>query len=292
MRKKVLFIINPISGIQKQKGIEGILQEKCNHETHQFDIRYTEYAGHGKIIARDAVSEGYDIVMAVGGDGTINEVSQHLIGSDTALGIIPAGSGNGLAFHLDIPFDFEKAIDLVNHGSICAIDTATINDAISFIGVSGIGFDAHISHEFSKYGKRGFLSYIKLTLREFFSFHEQNYELIVDSKSIHKNAFLICFANSSQYGNKACIAPGADIKDGLLNIIVLKKLNILKIPFFIVRLFNKKRSILPYIEMLKAKSIIVKNSKGMKYHIDGEPKIANQEIEIKIVPTSLKVLVK
>jgi diacylglycerol kinase (ATP) len=292
LKKKILFIINPTSGLNKQKGIENLIRKSCNSESCDFDIRYTEYAGHGSILGKQAVETNCSLVMVVGGDGTVNEVSQHLVGTQTALGIIPAGSGNGLSMHLNIPQSFEKALSLIEHGKIVPIDTASIDGKSSFIGVSGIGFDAHISKEFSRFGKRGFLSYIRLTLREYSSYQPKDYELFIDGNLVKRKAFLICFANSSQYGNRAYIAPGANIEDGILNICILKKIPILKVPFFIMRLFNKNAKISPLMEMIMAKEIIVRNTdQGILYHVDGEPRNTKEDLRISVNPASLKVLV-
>lgn len=291
MKKKILFIINPTSGLNKHRGIEDLIRNSCNKDVYEINIRYTEYAGHGLVLGKEAVESDYSLVMVVGGDGTVNEVSQHLVGSQTALGIIPAGSGNGLSMHLNIPKAFDKALALIEQGKIVSIDTAMIDSKFSFIGVSGIGFDAHISKEFSLFGKRGFLSYIRIVLREYASYKSKDYELVLDGKLIKKNAFLICFANSSQYGNKAYIAPDADITDGLLNICLLRKIPILKVPFFVLRLFNKNAKTSAYMEMIMGKEILIKNMDNLLYHVDGEPRDTNADLKISINPSSLRVLI-
>ncbi|RLD70930.1 MAG: diacylglycerol kinase family lipid kinase, partial [Bacteroidetes bacterium] len=206
MKKKILYIINPISGIKKHNNIEQIINNETDISRFELSVKYTEYQGHGKELAIWAVNSKFDIIVAVGGDGTINEISSALINTDIIFGIIPKGSGNGLARFLNIPMNKRKAVQLINKMSILKVDTVQLND-FYYVNMAGVGFDAHIAHLFASYGKRGFKSYIELIFKQFKSYKSLNYNLIIDGKPIEKKAFLISFANSSQFGNEAHIAP-------------------------------------------------------------------------------------
>lgn len=286
--KKILFIINPISGVGKQKIVENLIDKVLDLQQFTYDISYTQYAKHAIEISIEAAPK-YDVLVAVGGDGTANEISHGLIGTDTHLAIIPTGSGNGLARSLKIPLNIEKAIENINSFNSNTIDTATINDKI-FVNVAGIGFDAKISHRFATYGKRGLWSYVKLTLDEFFNYRSKKYKLIIDGRVRKKKAFLISFANSSQFGNNAYIAPKAIIDDGFIDVSLMKKFPLLAAPIVGFRLFDKKVDSSRYVDTFRGKHIMIRRKKAIKAHIDGEPVVFGSDIFIKVQPLSLKVL--
>ncbi|MCK6649852.1 MAG: YegS/Rv2252/BmrU family lipid kinase, partial [Bacteroidia bacterium] len=216
-KKKICFIVNPVSGIGRQKVIEKLIDQLLDRTLFEYEIQYTKAAKHATELAKDAALRNFDIVVAVGGDGSVNETAKGLIGTKTAMAIIPAGSGNGLARHLKIPIDIKKAMEVINMGVISTVDSIRFNDE-TFVNVAGIGFDAHIGWEFAKFGKRGFSSYLKVIMREFPKYKARKYELEIDGKTIYPEAFLISFANGSQWGNNAYIAPTADISDGIMDI--------------------------------------------------------------------------
>jgi diacylglycerol kinase (ATP) len=289
LKKKICFIINPISGIGRQKVIEKLIDEQLDRTVFDYEVAYTKAAKHATEISKDAADRKVDIVVAVGGDGSVNETAKGLINSGTAMAVIPAGSGNGLARHLKIPLHLKKAVQVINSGKETAIDTINMNDEI-FVNVAGIGFDAHIGWEFAKFGKRGFSSYIKVISREFPSYKAADYELTIDGKKINKEAYLISFANGSQWGNNAYIAPEADISDGIMDVAILsdfKFYNILSIGY---KLFNKTLHTSSKLEIIKATEVLVKQ-KGIIAHIDGEPIEVGNEIRIRVNPLSLKVIV-
>ncbi len=289
MKKKICFIINPISGIGRQKIIEKMIDKYLDRTLFDYELAYTKAPKHATELARKAVAENFNIVAAVGGDGSINETSKGLIGSNTALAIIPAGSGNGLARHLGIPINSKKAMLIINKAKETLIDTMQFNDE-TFVNIAGVGFDAHIGWEFAKFGKRGFSSYLKLFAREYPKYKAQEYELIVNGKSMNKKAFVISFANGSQWGNNAHIAPLADIADGVIDIAILKKFPAFNAFNLGYRLFNKTLHHSRYLETIKAKEVIVKQPKTFA-HIDGEPIEIGREILIKVNPLSLRVIV-
>ncbi len=287
--KKICFIVNPVSGVGKQMVVEKLVAEHLNLFRYNFKIVYTNAPKHATQIAKQAAALNYAVVVAVGGDGSVNEVAKGLAGTNTAMAFLPTGSGNGLARHLNIPLDLVKAIHLINTGKIIAIDTISFNEEV-FVNVAGIGFDAHIGWEFAKYGKRGFSSYIKIVLRELKKYKAQEYELIIDGKSHLKKAFLISFANGSQWGNNAHIAPTADVADGVMDIAILKNVNWWNGISIGYHLFNKKLHLTKHLEIIKATEVMVKQPNRIA-HIDGEPIEIGDSILIKVNPASLKIMV-
>ncbi len=289
MKKKICFIVNPISGVGRQKVIEKLIDESLNRLLFDYEIAYSKAPKHATIIAKEAAARGFDIVVAVGGDGSVNETARGLIGTSTAMAVIPAGSGNGMARHLKIPLNLKKAIAVINAAKETSIDTMLFNDE-PFINVAGVGFDAHIVWEFAKFGKRGFSSYIKLVLREYPRYKAGNYELIVDGKTHSKTAFLISFANGSQWGNNAYIAPSATMDDGYMDIAILKDFSLASTISIAYRLFRKTLPDSSFLEIIKCKEAFLKQ-KNTVAHIDGEPIEIGTDVSIRVNPLSLKVIV-
>lgn len=283
----ILFIINPISGTVKKSGVEHLINENLDLTKYNYSIKHTQYPHHATEIAKQEANN-YQIIVAVGGDGTVHEVGLGLINTNAILGIIPMGSGNGLARHLKIPMSTKKAILLLNKFKSKAIDTVKINDT-HFLGAGGIGFDAHISYLFAKATKRGFITYLQLSVKEFFNYKEQDYQLIIDGKTLHRKAFLITFANSNQYGNNAFIAPNAVIDDGWISIVILKKFSLIYAIPLAIKLFTKKINSSKFVEEIKVKKTqIISPSKEI--HLDGEPLLIENTINIEVLPLSLNVI--
>jgi YegS/Rv2252/BmrU family lipid kinase len=289
MVKKVLVLINPVSGVGKQKDIAKFFKLHIDKEKIRIDIKYTGYAGHARELARSAVGR-YDIVTAVGGDGTVNEVGSELVGTDTALAIIPTGSGNGLARYLKISMRPERAVKQLNDHVIKKIDTIKINEFRS-LNVSGIGFDAHISHLFAKMKQRGLISYIKLVVREFGDYKACKYNLMIDGKKLSQKAYLISFANSSQYGNNFYISPDAKIDDGYIDVCVMNKFPKIAAPVLLISKMNKE-NVGGYLEkIVRAKNVEIEHPKALLGHIDGEPVFLGKKVSVSIDPLSLNVVV-
>ncbi len=289
MIKKSLVLINPVSGIGKQKNVEKLIKAYIDKEKISANIKYTEYAGHAKELSLDAVGV-YDIVVAVGGDGTVNEVGSSLIGSDTALAIIPTGSGNGLARHLKISMKPEVAVKLLNNHKVKKIDTLKVNEFHS-LNVSGIGFDAHISHLFAKMKQRGLISYIKLVVREFGNYKACKYKVNIDGKAFKQKAYLISFANSSQYGNNFYIAPDAKVDDGFMDVCIMNHFPKIAAPVLLISKMSKE-NIGGYLEkIIKAKEVHIEHPKALLGHIDGEPVFFGKTVSVKVNPLSLNVVV-
>lgn len=280
------FIVNPISGATQKMGVVDKIKQFVPSEI-DFKIVYTEAAGHATELTQTAIKEGANVVVAVGGDGSVNEVGKALIGTDVALGIIPCGSGNGFARHLKIPMAIKGSIERICTFKTKKIDTATVNGE-AFLATTGTGFDAHVAHKFADFGKRGFLSYMQVSTNEFINYQSKTYEVIVDGKSIKENAFLVVVANAGQYGNNVWIAPEASVTDGLLNIGILKKFPATVLPDIIFRLFNKTIDKSNCYIALTGKEVTIKTIEN--YHLDGEPMKGNDEMHIQVNPNSLSVI--
>src|SRR5690554_1542684 len=286
-KKKISFVVNPTSGVKQKKKIVKLIESKLVDD-FEVDIQYTESPGHATSLAKKARNDNAAAVIAVGGDGTVNEVGKALIHSDIPLGIIPGGSGNGFARHLGIPTQASTAVERIREWKTRTIDTATINE-MPFLATAGLGFDAKVGWEFDSFEKRGFLSYLQLTAREFFKYQPQEYELLIDGKKIITSAFLINFANAGQYGNNAWIAPSASLSDGKLNVGILKPFPPQQLAGIIFQLFSKQIEQSKYYDLYHAEEIRIKNP--MRFHMDGEARESKKDILIRVVPNSLKVLV-
>ena len=225
-KKKIVFVVNPISGTQSKKAILKWIDERMDQSIYDYSIVKTEYAGHATQIAASAVENKIDVVVAIGGDGTINEIARSLVHSETALGIIPCGSGNGLARHLRIPMEPKAAIDIINQGNRLSIDYGKINN-IPFFCTCGVGFDAFVSLKFADSGKRGLLTYLENTLHESLTYKPETYEIENEEGTMKYKAFLIACGNASQYGNNAYITPQASLTDGLMDVTIMEPFTVL-----------------------------------------------------------------
>lgn len=259
------------------------------HLDAEITIVFTNGVSHASEVAAEALGK-YNLIVAVGGDGTVNEIASALVGSDTVLGIVPCGSGNGLARFLGIDMDIEQSIKALNTGRVAAIDSAQANGK-AFFNMAGMGFDAHISEVFAHGKKRGFITYIKSSLQEILKYKPQTYNLQIDGHTYVRKAFMLSFANSSQYGNNAHIAPHASVQDGLLDICVIKPFPLYRFPELGIRMFTKTTNRSRFVEIIKGKHIVIKRDGPGPMHLDGEPEIAGNEVEIKVLPGSLKVIV-
>lgn len=289
-KKKISFIINPISGGINKQHFPALIGRYLDRNQFEAEINFTKSTEHNIELAQQAVTEKKDIVVAVGGDGTINNVAKHLINTGILFGIIPQGSGNGLARHLRIPINNIQAIRIINKLHRKNIDAGMAND-LFFLNVAGAGFDAHVSWKFANAPKRGFWSYTKITLNEFARYEPKSYELIVDGNSITKDAFIICVANGSQYGNNAYIAPQANLDDGLFDISIMKPFKTFQMPVIGLEMFLKKYNNSKYVDALKGSQIIIKRPEAGVFNIDGEPMMMDKDIHINVLPEALKVIV-
>ena len=287
---KVTFIINPISGTHGKEELPSLIEQTLNKERFEYQIIFTEYAGHAAEIASKCAQQGIDICVAVGGDGTINEVARSLVHTQTALGIIPCGSGNGLARHLCLPLNAKQAIEVINEAHIESFDYGIINDQ-PFFCTCGMGFDAFISLKFAEAGKRGPLTYVENVLNEGLRYQPETY-IVEDETGTHKHkAFLIACANAAQYGNNAYIAPGASMQDGLMDVVIMEPFNALDAPSIAYDMFSKTLAQNSKIKTFRAKKIHIHRSKPGAIHFDGDPVMTNADVDIEIKPLGIKAVV-
>lgn len=289
-KKKIIFIVNPVSGTQSKSLILNLLDEKMDNQKYVWSVVYTERAGHAIEIAAQAAGEGVDIVVAIGGDGTINEIARSLVHTNTALGIIPCGSGNGLARHLHIPMEPKKAIDILNEGITDKIDYGKINGT-SFFCTCGLGFDAFVSLKFANAGKRGLLTYLEKTLQESLKYEPETYELETEDGTSKYKAFLIACGNASQYGNNAYITPQATLTDGLLDVTILEPFTVLDVPSLSFQLFNKTIDQNSRIKTFRCKKLCIHRTKPGVVHFDGDPMHTSQNVTVEIIKKGLYVVV-
>ena len=289
-KKKILFIINPKSGIGKYKLLASYIENALDKDLFDYDILYTKYAGHGTELAQEAVRKSYDIVVVSGGDGTLNEIAKALVGSETLLGIIPVGSGNGLAHHLKIPINPIQAIEIINKTKSITIDTANVNNNL-FVSIAGVGFDALVAKKFTKVKRRGFLSYFKIIAKEYPKYKPLNYIINIDGKQFARKALFISFANSDQFGYNTTIAPKAIIDDGMIDVCIVKKIPIIELPFLAHLLYWKQIDKSKFIETIKGKKIIIEQEKKSTVNIDGEAVKLEKDLVVKINPLSLKIII-
>ena len=289
-KKAISFIINPISGTHKKDSWPEIIYQII--DTSRFDIRifFSEREGHAFELACQQVEKGVPYIVAVGGDGTVNEVAKSLRDSSAALGIVPCGSGNGLARHLQIPLKLTEALELINNASVVRIDYGMVNE-LPFFCTFGTGFDARISHVFAKSEKRGFWTYLRHIIKEFFSYRAAKYKLKVDGNKLKTKAIVLTIANSSQYGNNGYISPHADITDGKLDVCIVRPVSRLRAGFLALRLLRKNIDKSSYYHTIRGKKITIRRKHKGEVHLDGNPYMLGKKMNVKIVPKGLKVLV-
>ena len=289
--KNIAFIVNPVSGTKTKNRITKLIRELLNKELFSPTVVTTEYAGHATQLAQQFALEGYYAVIAVGGDGTINEVGKGLCGTNTALGIIPNGSGNGFARHLEISTRMNRAVEMLNNSEVISVDYCTVND-IPFFSTFGVGFDALVAQDFSN-TSRGLKGYIDSILKDIFQYKPEQYHLQGEGIDLTTSAFLINFANASQWGYDACIAPKASLQDGWMDVAIVSEFPLIKAPELAWQLFTKSIDENHYMHTIRAKEIMLeRENESSPVHIDGTPTQMAKDLHIKIVEDGLKVLVK
>jgi diacylglycerol kinase (ATP) len=287
--KKLLFIINKYAGTGYEPQLERKIIDSCAQHRVECSIEFTAGRGHATELARKGAGT-YSAVVAVGGDGTVNEVCRGLVSTPTPLGIIPKGSGNGLARHLNIPLKLSSSLQALLTGNTIAMDTFRLNGQLS-VNVSGIGFDGHIANLFGQYKKRGLWGYTTLVLKEYLRYREFEVELQTENKTSKYKSFIIAVANSSQYGNNAFIAPQASVTDGLLQIARIKKIPLYRGLSFGYRMFMRKLQNNDLFNSSTQKNFTIRTTTPVSYHIDGEPCGLSDTFVIELMPGSLPVIV-
>ncbi|SEM65750.1 lipid kinase, YegS/Rv2252/BmrU family [Prevotella sp. ne3005] len=288
-KKKITFILNPISGTHSKEEIPNLIEQTLDQELYDYTIRFTEYAGHAAEIAKECVELEEDVVVAVGGDGTVNEVARSLVHTQTALAIIPCGSGNGLARHLCLPLDVKKAIGIINSYNVETFDYGVIN-GMPFFCTCGMGFDAFISLKFAEAGKRGPITYAENVLKEGLNYKPETYEVEDETGAKRYKAFLIACANASQYGNNAYIAPGATMKDGEMDVIIMEPFTALDAPQIAADLFMKTLGNNSKIKTFRTKSLHIHRNEPGAIHYDGDPIMTDADIDVHMEPGGIRIL--
>ena len=290
VRRKIVFVYNPISGNRRLIPVVPIIERFVNKDLYDFCIITTDHKGHATELAREYAAKKYDAVIAVGGDGTVNEVGCGLIGTGTALGIIPCGSGNGLARHLGIPIDPYKAVKWLNKSVFTDIDYGTINGQ-PFFCTCGVGFDAAVSDSFSKAGTRGVLTYLESVFLKIATYKDKLYKLSFDNSSETFECFVVTCANADQWGNNAFIAPTASLQDGLMDVVVISPFTALDAPILAFQLFNRQLDRNDKVTIRKCNRLTITREEEGPAHFDGDPIYLGKDINIELISHGLKVLI-
>ena len=289
-RRHILAIINPVSGTGSKDKIPRLIDTVVDHEHNDVSIVMSEYAGHAREITAQAVQDGIDVVVAIGGDGTVNEVGSSLVGTDTALAIVPCGSGNGLARHLRISMNASRALHVLNQGVVGKFDYCKVN-GMPFFCTCGMGFDAEVSYKFSNEGTRGFITYIKTALAEYIKYKPKQYTIDIDGQQMQERAFVVACCNAAQYGNNAYIAPRATMQDGLIDVTVMHPFNIAQTPLIGARLFLRQLGHDHHVSIYRGKRVVIEREQDDIMHVDGDPMMMPARVEIENVSKGIHILV-
>jgi len=297
MERKIIYLINPISGTSKKEKTRLLIERETDLQEIPYSVFYTNASGDYEIIRDAIINEHYTDVVMIGGDGTINQATQALRDTGVCFGIIPSGSGNGLASAANIPTKIKSALAIIFGGKATPIDAFTVNGSFSCM-LSGIGFDAQVAHDFAQKTKRGLFTYTQQSIINFFKATPYQFEVIIDDFSFFTDAFFISIANSNQFGNNATIAPQASLSDGLLDVVIVQKMNKAKLPFAVLRQMRGNNKLQKLVDDMSTKSVlyfqtpslIIKNLKLAPLHIDGEPRETAAELNIEIIRNAFKLL--
>ena len=297
MERKIIYLINPISGTSKKEGIRKLIEQETAARKIPFEILPTDKLGYYDEVKEKIQTDQVTDIVIVGGDGTANQVTNALRDFPVNFGIIPLGSGNGLAFTANIPKKPEDALAIIFNGKPKPVDAFTINSYYSCM-LSGLGFDAEFAHGFASKSTRGLFTYTQESLIQFFKAHPYQFEVVLDNFSFFTDAFAISIANSNQFGNNLTIAPKADLNDGLLDVVIIQKMNKAKIPFALLQQIRGNNKLQEIMENFNNKHVIyfqtaslkIKNLKLAPLHIDGEPKETAEEVEIEIIRDCFRLI--
>ncbi len=296
--RKIVVIVNPISGGKSKANIPEIANQVFPACDFCVDIVNTERAGHGYELAMQAIEDGADTIVAVGGDGTINEIGKALI-TDTSVkfGIVPMGSGNGLARHAEIPMDVLGAFELIRAGYSELIDYGDINGHI-FFTTAGTGFDAEVGQRFAEMGKRSSLivnrgpfTYLRAIIEMAATYLPKEYTIMTDDEVFHERAFLITIGNAAQWGNKMYITPQASQKDGLFNVTLVKPFLYLEAPRMALQLLNRRFDRNEHVRSFETRHLRILSEEMGYSHVDGEPMILEQPLDVTMHAAGLRIIV-
>lgn len=286
---QAMLIINPIAGTRPKQGVAQHVATRLGEAGYTVDILETQGPGDARRFAARGAAEGYDMVIAAGGDGTVNQAASALCGTQTPLGIVPLGSGNGLARSLGIPSDLQYATDILLRGNVMTCDHGTVNGR-DFFCTFGVGFDAAVSERFAQERHRGRTAYVKNVIREFLKYSPESYAISIGGRVVTERAFLIAVCNASQYGNNAYIAPMARLDDGFLDMIVVHSGNVLEKALVGVDLLTGYIDRNTLIESFRISSAAISRLEAGPAHIDGEPAELGKVINVECRPASLRIL--
>jgi diacylglycerol kinase (ATP) len=295
--KKFIFLVNPISGTVKKQGVVELIHAEAAARSLMYEIVNTRADGNYTEIKQKIISEGITHICIVGGDGTVNTVVNGLRDLPVKFGIVPMGSGNGLALAAGIPKIPVSALKLVMDGKSKAIDAFLVNEEFSCM-LTGLGFDAQVAHDFANKASRGLMTYTRQTLVNYFTAGTYPFEVAVDKFTFSTDAFFISVANSNQFGNKVTIAPQASLSDGLLDVVIVQKMNKALLPFAILsqlRGANKTQvlaaeALKKNIVYFQTPSLKIRNWKKAPLHIDGEPKKTMEIFDIRVIKSCFKLI--
>lgn len=298
MDRKFIYFINPISGTGAKGLLLEIIKNKTAEKNISFEILNTNAAGEYDYLKEKISAEKITDIIVCGGDGTVNQIANALLGISVNIGIVPMGSGNGLAFAAKIPKRVHKALEVIFAGKAEYVDSFRINNKFSCM-LCGLGFDAQVAHDFAKQQKRGLTTYIKQSTKHFFKATPYLFEIIQNGKSINTEAFFISIANSNQFGNNFTIAPQASLHDGLLDIVVVNKMSKMRMIWTIlkqirngqVRMYEDKKYHRNDIHYFQTKKLSIKNLQLAPLHIDGDPAETAALFEIAIIEKAFKLLI-
>lgn len=289
MKKKLVFVTNPFSGARSKQNLVSLLNQNIEKDLFDYELIYTQYPQHATQISIDAAANGVFAVIAVGGDGTINEVAQGLLHTNTALGILPFGSGNGFSYHLGFKRDIIKALQAINKCQVSSIDTGSANGRF-FINVAGLGLDATVAYKTKLNTKRGFLPYFINTLRESLDFKFMSLSIESKELSITGEYAMAAVANGSIYGYEFAVAPEAKLDDGLFDVLLVKKTQIFRYFLLVPMMLNKTFHKSSLVDFIRTDQIKITNHSNAYFHVDGEGLEGDYEISFQIHPKSLLLL--
>jgi diacylglycerol kinase (ATP) len=295
--RKIIYLINPVSGTTKKTLVKKLIETKTKAAGIAYEIQATNASGDYDYLKEAIQKKKVTDVVMVGGDGTVNAVVYALKEQDVNFGIIPMGSGNGLAYCANIPRNPLRALEIIFNGSPISIDAFTINNQFSCM-LSGLGFDAQVAHDFANSASRGLFTYTQQSLIQFFKAQPYQFQVVLENFSFYTDAFLVCIANSNQFGNNFTIAPQASLRDGLLDIVIVQKMNKARLPFAIIKQVRGNNKLQQLVDDVSHKNILyfqtpsltIKNLKHAPFHVDGEPREMSEEFKISILPKCFRLL--
>lgn len=290
-KRSIRFIVNPSSGVRKKIKMSELIEKEIDKALFDYEIIYTEYAGHATELALDAAEKGFDIVIAVGGDGSVNEVAAGLIGSSTVMGMLPAGSGNGFAMHLGWGRNIASVLHRLGDATIEQVDTCSLNGR-PFVNLAGVGFEAEVAHHIKSDKNRGFKAYFKSSFGSFFSYKFKKYQISVDDEYIETEALNVTVANAPMYGYNFVVAPLAVYNDGKMEVMVIKRVPFWKYLTILPRFLNKTLHESSIVNRLSGERVEIVLSEPDYAQFDGEGFAVNQKkLVFTVNPLSLNVLV-